>query len=83
MNAIQITAKLYKCRDTAKQFFRDKYKERLNPYTHILKEVMKANNLDEIQALLIVSETQTYQEDGFRQMMFLAAVVELIEPLKE
>jgi hypothetical protein len=41
---------------------------------------MKANNLDEIPALLKISKTQLYQENGFAQMMYIAAVVELIEP---
>ncbi len=77
---IKIAAKLYKCRDTAKSFFREQYKEKLQPYTHILREVMKANNLEEIPALLKVSETHHYQESGMAQMMYMAAVVELIEP---
>ena len=76
----QIVAKLYECRDTAKAFFKDQYKEKLKPYTHILKEVMKANNLKEIPALLKICETQHYQESGMVQMMYMAAVVELIEP---
>jgi hypothetical protein len=83
MNQIQIAAKLYNCRDTAKRFFGDKYKERLQPYIHIVKEVMKANNLDELQSLLKISETSLYQENGMGQMMFMAAVVELIEPSKD
>ena len=41
---------------------------------------MKANNLEEIPALLKISQTETYQENGMAQMMFMAAVVELIEP---
>jgi phage I-like protein len=77
---IKLTAKLYDCRDTARAFFKEKYKEKLKPYTHILKQVMKANNLEEIPALLKISETEHYQENGMAQMMYMAAVVELIEP---
>lgn len=77
---IKMAAKLYECRDTAKAFFKEQYKEKLQPYTHILKEVMKANNLEEIPALLKISKTQHYQENGMAQMMYMAAVVELIEP---
>ncbi len=58
------------------------YKEMLNPYTHILRQVMKANNLGEIPALLKISNTQHYQENGMAQLMYMAAVVELIEPSK-
>lgn len=77
---IKMAAKLYKCRDTAKVFFKGEYKEKLQPYSHILKEVMKANNLKEIPALLKISKMQHYQENGMAQLMYMAAVVELIEP---
>jgi len=77
---VKIAAKLYECRDTAKRFFKDEYKVKLKPYTHIIKAVMKANNLEEIPALLKISKTYTYQENAMGQMMFMAAVVELIEP---
>lgn len=77
---IKIAAKLYECRDTAKNFFKEQYKEKLQPYSHILKQVMKSNNLEEIPALLKISSTEHYQENGLAQMMYMAAVVELIEP---
>ena len=80
---IKITAKLYKCRDTAKSFFKDQYKEKLVPYTHIIKEVMKSNNLEEIPALLAISGTDHYKENGMAQMMYMAALVELLEPTAE
>lgn len=79
-NQIKAAAKLYKCRDTAKSFFGDKYKEKVEPYKHILKQVMEANNLEEIPALLKISESEHYQQNGMAQMMYMAAVVELIEP---
>ncbi len=78
--AIKTAAKLYKYRDTARKFFKDDYKTKLEPYTHIVKQVMIANNLKEIPALLKISETQTYQENPMGQMMFIAAAVELMEP---
>jgi len=77
---IKMAAKLYECRDTAKKFLGAEYKERLKPYTQILKATMKANNLEEIPALLKVSQTETYQDNPIGQMMFMAATVELIEP---
>src|SRR5665648_372262 len=79
---IKMAARLYEGRDTAKRFFRDEYQEKIKPYSHILSAVMKANNLDEIPALLKISETKTYQENAMGQMMFMAAVVEMIEPLE-
>ena len=48
---IKMAAKLYKCRDTAKSFFRDKYAENLKPYKDLIQAVMKANDLESKQKL--------------------------------
>jgi hypothetical protein len=80
---IKIAAILYKCRDTAKRFLREKYAERLKPYMHIVQEVMKANELEVLEAILKISKTKTYQDDGMVQMLFMAAAVELLEPSEE
>lgn len=77
---IKITLKLYKCRDTAKRFFRDEYAEKLKPYKDLVQAVMKANGLEEIPALLKISKTNAYQDNPMSQMLFMAATVELIEP---
>ena len=80
---IKIAAKLYECRDTAKRFFREEYAAKLKPYIHIITAVMKANELDELQAILKISKTETYQENGMTQMLFMAAAVEIMEPSEE
>lgn len=80
---IKMAAKLYECRDTAKAFFKEDYNDRLVPYISILKAVMANNNLEEIPALLKISKTQHYHENGMAQMMYMAAVVELIEPTQK
>ena len=80
MNKVQIAANLYECRDTAKRFFREEYRSKLEPYKLIIQAVMKANNVDEMSALLLISKTETYQEEPMRQILFMAAVVELVEP---
>lgn len=77
---LKITAKLYEYRDTMKSFLKDSYKERLQPYTLLIKKVMKANKVEEIGALLLISETEIYQENPMSQIMFMSAVVEMIEP---
>lgn len=80
MNQVQIAATLYDCRDTAKRFFREEYKSKLEPYTEIVKKVMKSNNVDEIPALLIISKTETFKENPIGKILFMSAVVELIDP---
>jgi predicted house-cleaning noncanonical NTP pyrophosphatase (MazG superfamily) len=80
MNIVRMAAKLYECRDAAKSIFQDLYKEKLEPYKNVVEAVMASKNLEAIPALLEVSKTATYNESGFVQMMFMAAVVEIIEP---
>lgn len=80
---IKMAAKLYECRDTAKSLAKmqgENYKEMLAPYTDIITKVMKANNLKHIPALLKISGTKTYQDSGMAQMLFMAALTELMEP---
>jgi hypothetical protein len=80
---IKITAQLYKCRDTAKRFFREEYAKKLMPYIEIIKQVMKVHNLEVLEAILKISETKTYLEDGIVQLLFMAAAVEMMEPSEE
>lgn len=77
---IKMAARLYECRDVAKRFFKEEYSSRLQPYIHIIKEVMVKHNINELEALLIISKTHAYQDSGMAQMLFMAGVVELIEP---
>ena len=80
---IKIAAKLYDCRKTAKRFFKEEYQTKLEPYTDLIKETMMENNLEELPALLKISETLLYHDNPMAQMMFMAATVELIEPSKD
>ena len=82
---IKIASKLYTCRDTAKQLAKIKeedYIDMLKPYIDIVDTVMKAEKLKHIQALLHISKSKTYQESGMTQMLFMAAIVEMMEPSK-
>jgi hypothetical protein len=76
---LENSQKLYHCRDTAKRFFREEFPKKLEPYTDLIQAVMKANKIEVIPALLEISKTETYQENGMGQMMFMAATVELLE----
>jgi hypothetical protein len=80
MNKIQMAAKLYECRDTAKKFYGKEYKERIEEYKLIILKVMEKTNSEEIPALIKISKTSAYQNSGITQMLFMAAVVEIIEP---
>jgi hypothetical protein len=77
---IKMASKLYHCRDTAKRFYKDEYQNKLTDYKQIIMAVMNKHNLGELEALLKISETESYNSSGMVQMLFMAAVVELIEP---
>ena len=79
---IKAAAKLYECRDAAKFLFKEEYNDKLKPFIHIIKQTMSANKVDAIPSLLIISKTRMYQESGMAQMLFMAAIVEIIEPSK-
>ena len=76
---IKMAAKLYKCRDTAKKFYGIDYPKIMETYIQIIKKVMTEQSLEEIPALLFISKTEVYNE-GFNSMLFMAAIVEMIEP---
>lgn len=77
---IKIAARLYHVRDTAKRFFREDYLEKLKPYTHILQAVCKANEIDELQALIRCLQLESIAGNGMAQMVMIAAAVEMMEP---
>ena len=80
---IKMAAKLYECRDTAKTLAKLKevdYKSMLKTYTEIIQKVMEVKKLDYLPALMLISKSKTYNEDGMTQLLFMAATVELIEP---
>lgn len=80
---LEMAQKLHKCRDTVKRFWKEEFPEKIKPYTDIVKAVMKAKNIEAIPALLEISKTDTYQEEGMAQLMFMAATVEIIESKTE
>ena len=76
---LEISDKLHKCRDTAKRFYREEYKEKLIPFTDLIETAMKAEKADTLTALLGLLQTEQVQENGMWQMLFCAAAVEMIE----
>ena len=79
---VKMAARLYECRDTAKRFLGSEYKAKLESYLSNLRKVMDVEGVGAIEALLVISKLPHYAESGFIQMMYMAAVVEIIEPSK-
>lgn len=77
---IKIAAKLYQARDTAQKLFKDRYKTVLSHYIKSLKAVMESRGVEEIHAFLEISKTEPCKDSDMVQMLYMAAVVEMIEP---
>lgn len=80
LNLIEIASKLRKARDTAKRFFGNDFAQKIEPHQHIIREVMKSNNItNELEALLLISQTNVFKDNAFTQILFYAAAVEMME----
>lgn len=75
---IKMAAKLYQCRDTAKRFFKDEFKAKIEPYKQIIIKFNKAKGTDTLESVIEIA--QNHITDGMGQMMLFAAAVEMIEP---
>lgn len=76
-NPLQITEKLYECRDTAKTLLRDKYHDRMAEYACVIRGVAAARRVGLLEAGIEVGGAAG---GGFSTLLVLAATVEIIEP---
>jgi len=77
---IKLAAKLYRCRDTAKRFFSEDYKDKIEPYKKLISDVSKDKRVDEIKAAMLICEDEVIQRNGWTVILLMAAAVELTEP---
>lgn len=79
MKALQVATKLQQCKDAAESLLGEKYPQKIKPYKDLIRAVMKANKISPVKALLMISKTESYAENEMAQVMFMSAVVDLIE----
>jgi hypothetical protein len=80
MNKIQMAAKMYDARDTARVLLGDKFKERMAQGISILKALAEEHHITIEQAAIRSAKMYTDQYNGMAAMMVLAALVESVEP---
>lgn len=73
----KIAARLYECRDTAKNILGDKYHDRLSAYMDAIKQVAETRKTGALEAALIMAKNT---DDGMTTMLIMAAAVEIEEP---
>lgn len=64
--------------ETLKENLGLKYVEKVTPFVAVIKMVMKANGINEFEALKKVKEINMYKNEG-APLFFTAAVVEITE----
>lgn len=77
---IKLAAKLYRCRDTAKRFFKEEFKEKILPYQQVISGIAKEKNIGELEAMMKICEDDVIKNNGWALVLLMAAAVELIEP---
>ena len=77
---IKMAAKIYRCRDTAKRFFKDEFEEKILPYKQVISGVSKEKKIGELEAMMKICDDEVIKNNGWTLMLLMAATVELIEP---
>lgn len=77
---IKMAAKLYRCRDTAKRFFGEEFKEKIQPYKKIIADVAKDKNIGELEAMMKICDIDVIKNNGWTLILLMAAAVEMVEP---
>ena len=80
MNKIQMAAKMYDARDTARVLLGDKFKERMAEGISILKSIAEEHHITVEQAALRSAKMYADEHNHAAAMMVLAAWVESVEP---
>ncbi|MFY9326481.1 MAG: hypothetical protein WAO76_00435 [Georgfuchsia sp.] len=76
MNAVQMAAKLYECRDTAKSLLGDRYQAAMRDWGEVVLRRATIENSGVMAAGIHMAQMVR----GVDAMMLLAATVELVEP---
>lgn len=74
---IEIAAKLYKCRDSARFLLGEGYAAKMADYGKAITEVAARLKCSELKAATKMAERT---DDGMLQMLIFSAAVELAEP---
>ena len=79
MNAIQVAAKLYECRDAARSLLGAHYRRDMELWSIAIKGVAASDKCSEIMA----AHKMAAEAGGFGAIVVLAAYVEMTEPTAE
>lgn len=78
LHDLNVTAKLYECRDAAKFILGSTYDETLYPWRHVISDYMQLTHASILQAAVYFG-SRTKPDEGPVVMLIMAAAVEMIE----
>ena len=76
-NVVQIAAKMYECRDTARRLLGNKYPDRMRELGQAIKALSKEKSCSNLEAGKRIAESSG---GGMVAILVMAATVEIIEP---
>lgn len=76
---LALAAKMYKCQETAKALYKEKYPEKMAFYAAIIRAAQAKYQLAVIPAIMKILEDKEMKNNGIVIMLLLAAAVEVIE----
>lgn len=80
---IKLAAKLYKCRDSMKGLFKEEYPEKIKWYIDVLNNYAHKKEISIFEAVIDICKDPIVGENGMASVLFMAAAVEILEPVGE
>jgi hypothetical protein len=79
---IEIKNVLERSRKAAKSILGEMYNESISDWIEQLKKSAIDLDTTELNALLVISDSETYKNDGMMQLMLTAALCEILNPIE-
>lgn len=79
MNPVQMTAKLYDARDTAKRLLGHRYSETMVKFGAAIASVAKGKGIEPLAAMTLIARTAMDEGNSMAALYVMAACVELVE----
>lgn len=70
---------LEESRQTLKLQLKEKYNERIIPFIKIIQSVMKNNNLDQFESMIIIKDELDIYKTALAPLFFSAAIMEIVD----
>jgi hypothetical protein len=73
---IEIAARLYQCHGVMTRLYKEEFPQMAKKYKDMILKCQEQKNVDTLHAMI---DCMQYMENGFQQVMLMAAAVDMIE----